>query len=36
MEASAIWPVWISDGLIAPERWSRWLPNEGRVLRRAG
>jgi urea transport system substrate-binding protein len=35
-ERNAIWPVWISDGLIAPEPWSRWLPNEGRVLRRAG
>jgi hypothetical protein len=29
-----LWPVWVSDGLIAPEPWSRWLPKE--TLRRAG
>jgi urea transport system substrate-binding protein len=25
-EKNIIWPVWISEGLIAPEPWSRWLP----------
>jgi urea transport system substrate-binding protein len=29
-----IWPVWHSDGLIAPEPWSRWL--EQAPLRKAG
>ena len=33
-ERNVIWPVWMSDGLIAPEPWSRWLPKES--LRRTG
>jgi urea transport system substrate-binding protein len=33
-ERNVLWPVWVSDGLIAPEPWSRWLPKE--TLRRAG
>jgi urea transport system substrate-binding protein len=24
-ERNVIWPVWVSEGLIAPEPWSRWL-----------
>jgi urea transport system substrate-binding protein len=29
-EKNVIWPVHISDGLIAPEPWSQWLPkNQG-------
>ena len=32
-----IWPVWRSEGLIAPAPWSRWLPSGSDVsLRRAG
>ena len=27
-EKNTIWPVWFSDGLIAPEPWSQWLPEE--------
>jgi urea transport system substrate-binding protein len=30
-----IWPVWRSDGLIAPEPWSRWLAPEA-ALRKVG
>ncbi len=33
---NVIQPVWISDGLIAPEPWSRWLPKDAAALRRAG
>jgi urea transport system substrate-binding protein len=33
---NVIQPVWISDGLIAPEPWSRWLPKDAPALRRAG
>jgi urea transport system substrate-binding protein len=25
-ERNIIWPVWTSEGLIAPEPWSQWLP----------
>ena len=32
---NAIWPVRISDGLIAPEPWSRWLAKDPRQLKRA-
>lgn len=36
-ENNVLWPVWISDGLIAPEPWSRWLEkNAERGLRKAG
>ena len=31
---TTILPVWISDGLIAPEPWSRWLPKD--TLKLAG
>jgi urea transport system substrate-binding protein len=35
--ANVIQPVWISDDLIAPEPWSRWLRDDGEAdLRRAG
>src|ERR1035438_3854420 len=27
-EKNVIWPLWISDTLIAPEPWSRWLPKD--------
>ena len=33
---NAIWPVKISDGLIAPEPWSGWLAKDGLALRKAG
>lgn len=33
---NAIQPVWISEGLIAPEPWSPWLKREPNVLRKAG
>ena len=32
---NAIWPVRISDGLIAPSPWSEWLAKDGVPLRRA-
>ena len=32
---NVIWPVQISDGLIAPEPWSQWLAKDGGALRRA-
>ena len=37
-ERNVIRPVWISDGLIAPEPWSRWLKQNRAValLRKAG
>ncbi|MBI1203172.1 MAG: transporter substrate-binding protein [Rhodopseudomonas sp.] len=31
-----IWPVKISDGLIAPEPWSSWLSKDGQAWRKAG
>jgi urea transport system substrate-binding protein len=37
-ENNVIWPLWISDTLIAPEPWSRWLPKDADAapaLRRA-
>jgi urea transport system substrate-binding protein len=35
--ANVIQPVWVSDDLIAPEPWSRWLHDDREVeLRRAG
>lgn len=33
---NAIWPVKISDGLIAPEPWSGWLAKDGLAMRKAG
>jgi urea transport system substrate-binding protein len=33
-EHNTIWPVRISDGLIAPEPWSRWLAKDASALRR--
>ena len=30
---NVIQPVWISDGLIAPEPWSRWLPQDASLKR---
>ena len=36
-ERNDIYPVWISEGLLAPEPWSRWLPQNGEMpLRKAG
>jgi len=35
-ERNTIYPVWISDGLLAPEPWSRWLPQNSELLRKAG
>jgi len=32
---NAIWPVKVSDGLIAPEPWSQWLATGAHKLRRA-
>ena len=31
-----IWPVKISDGLIAPEPWSGWLAKDGLAMRKVG
>ncbi len=33
-ERNVLWPVWVSDGLIAPEPWSPWLAKT--PMRRAG
>ena len=37
-DKNVIEPVWISDGLLAPEPWSRWLKRAvpAQDLRRAG
>ncbi|MCK9918376.1 ABC transporter substrate-binding protein [Microbacteriaceae bacterium K1510] len=36
-ERNVIYPVWISEGLIAPEPWSRWLPQGAELpLRKTG
>ncbi len=35
-ERNVIQPVWISNGLIAPEPWSRWLDHDASELRKAG
>ncbi len=35
-ERNVIQPVWTSDGLIAPEPWSRWLDHGSSELRKAG
>jgi urea transport system substrate-binding protein len=36
-EKNFIWPVWVSPTLIAPEAWSRWLPENAEApLRQAG
>lgn len=35
-ERNDIYPVWISEGLLAPQPWSRWLPQNGEMpLRKA-
>lgn len=33
---NVIQPVWVSDGLIAPEPWSPWLSREAGELRKVG
>jgi urea transport system substrate-binding protein len=34
-EHNVIRPVWMSEGLLAPEPWSRWLPRETEALRKS-